>query len=129
MVTRRARVRGWLFRRFSGGVPAYETVRPRALPSGNNSLQAASCPPRQTGDGGFRNCMHSMLTRCCLACIRAYQLFLSPLIPPSCRFTPTCSAYAREAILAHGVGRGLRMAVSRLLRCHPWGGSGYDPVP
>jgi len=61
--------------------------------------------------------------------IRAYQLVLSPLLPPSCRFLPTCSDYAAEAIARHGAGRGLWLALRRLLRCHPWGGSGYDPVP
>ncbi len=61
--------------------------------------------------------------------IRFYQLFLSPLLGPSCRFTPTCSEYARQALLKHGPVKGLWLAVRRLLRCHPWGGSGYDPVP
>lgn len=58
-----------------------------------------------------------------------YQLCISPLLGPSCRFTPTCSEYARQAILKHGPIRGLYLAIRRLLRCHPWGGSGYDPVP
>jgi putative membrane protein insertion efficiency factor len=58
-----------------------------------------------------------------------YQKFISPLTPPSCRFTPTCSQYAVEAIRKHGPLRGLYLAVRRVLRCHPWGGSGYDPVP
>ena len=53
----------------------------------------------------------------------------SPLPPPACRFTPTCSQYAIEAIEKHGPVRGLWLALRRLLRCHPWGGSGYDPVP
>jgi uncharacterized protein len=61
--------------------------------------------------------------------IRGYQLLLSPLLPPSCRYLPTCSDYAVEAIARHGAGRGLVLALRRLLRCHPWGGSGYDPVP
>jgi putative membrane protein insertion efficiency factor len=61
--------------------------------------------------------------------IRFYQLYLSPLLGPSCRFTPTCSEYARQAILKHGPFKGLYLAIRRLLRCHPWGGSGYDPVP
>jgi uncharacterized protein len=61
--------------------------------------------------------------------IRAYQLLVSPLLPPSCRFLPTCSEYACEAVLRHGAGRGLYLAVRRLLRCHPWGDSGWDPVP
>ncbi len=61
--------------------------------------------------------------------IRFYQIAISPLLGPSCRFTPTCSEYARQAILKHGPLKGLYLAVRRLLRCHPWGGSGYDPVP
>lgn len=58
-----------------------------------------------------------------------YRACISPLTPPSCRFTPTCSRYALEAIKKHGPIRGLWLAIRRILRCHPWGGSGYDPVP
>ena len=61
--------------------------------------------------------------------VRFYQLGISPLKPPSCRFTPTCSQYAIEALRKHGPVKGLYLTVRRLLRCHPWGGSGYDPVP
>jgi uncharacterized protein len=61
--------------------------------------------------------------------IRAYQLVLSPLLLPSCRYLPSCSDYAAEAIACHGAARGCWLALGRLLRCHPWGGSGYDPVP
>lgn len=61
--------------------------------------------------------------------VRFYQQFISPLTPPSCRFTPTCSQYAIEAITKHGPIKGLWLAVRRVLRCHPGGGSGYDPVP
>ena len=61
--------------------------------------------------------------------IRAYQLLLAPVVPPSCRFYPSCSHYAAEAVERHGPWRGLGLACRRLLRCHPWGGSGYDPVP
>ena len=61
--------------------------------------------------------------------IRFYQKFLSPLKPPTCRFTPTCSNYAIQAIRKHGPFKGLALAVWRILRCNPWGGSGYDPVP
>ncbi len=63
------------------------------------------------------------------ATIRAYQLLIAPILPPSCRYYPSCSHYAAEAIAAHGPGRGTMLTVRRLLRCHPWGGSGYDPVP
>ena len=58
-----------------------------------------------------------------------YQRCISPLTPPSCRFTPTCSEYAVQAIRKYGPFKGLYLAVRRLLHCHPWGGSGYDPVP
>ncbi len=58
-----------------------------------------------------------------------YQRCISPLLGPSCRFTPTCSQYAVEAIRKHGPLKGFFLTVKRLLRCHPWGGSGYDPVP
>jgi uncharacterized protein len=61
--------------------------------------------------------------------IRFYQRCISPLTPPSCRFTPTCSQYAVEAIRKHGPFKGFWLAVKRISRCHPWGGSGYDPVP
>lgn len=61
--------------------------------------------------------------------IRFYQTSISPLTPPSCRFTPTCSEYARQAIIKHGPFKGHYLAIWRILRCNPWGGSGYDPVP
>jgi len=61
--------------------------------------------------------------------IRCYQLTISPLLLPSCRYLPSCSDYAVEAIGRHGVLIGLVLALRRLARCHPWGGSGYDPVP
>lgn len=61
--------------------------------------------------------------------IRLYQLLISPMLPPSCRFTPSCSQYAIEALRKHGALKGSWLAVRRILRCHPWGGSGYDPVP
>ena len=61
--------------------------------------------------------------------IRFYQRCISPLTPPSCRFTPTCSQYAVEALRKYGPFKGSWLALRRLLRCHPWGGSGYDPVP
>lgn len=64
-----------------------------------------------------------------LALIRAYQLCVSPLLGPRCRFLPTCSEYATEAIENHGLVRGFGMAARRLLRCHPLGPSGWDPVP
>jgi putative membrane protein insertion efficiency factor len=61
--------------------------------------------------------------------LRGYQLAISPLLGVSCRFYPTCSEYAREAIMKHGVGRGVWLAARRLARCHPWHPGGIDQVP
>jgi len=67
--------------------------------------------------------------RCVRGAIRAYKLTLSPWIGRQCRYLPTCSAYAEEALIRHGPWRGGMMSARRLCRCHPFGGSGYDPVP
>ena len=64
-----------------------------------------------------------------IALVRFYQLFISPLLPPSCRYTPTCSQYALEALRRYGPLKGGWLALRRILRCHPFGGGGYDPVP
>ncbi|MDJ0951328.1 MAG: membrane protein insertion efficiency factor YidD [Alphaproteobacteria bacterium] len=64
-----------------------------------------------------------------LLAVRGYQLLLSPVLPATCRFDPTCSEYAAQAIARHGALRGGSLAVRRIVRCHPWGGAGYDPVP
>ena len=64
-----------------------------------------------------------------LLLIRFYQYVISPMIGPKCRYTPTCSAYAHEAITKHGPLKGLWLAIKRISKCHPWGGHGYDPVP
>lgn len=64
-----------------------------------------------------------------LGLIRVYQLFISPLLPPACRFTPTCSQYSLEAISRYGVLKGGWLSLRRLLRCHPFHPGGYDPVP
>jgi uncharacterized protein len=61
--------------------------------------------------------------------LRAYKRYLSPLLPPSCRFEPTCSVYMVEAIEKKGVVQGLILGLRRLLRCHPFSAGGYDPVP
>lgn len=61
--------------------------------------------------------------------IRFYQKCISPHFPSTCRFTPTCSQYALEAYRKYGPLKGFWLSLKRLLRCHPWGGSGYDPVP
>lgn len=70
-----------------------------------------------------------MLGKVLLGLIRIYQRGISSLSPPSCRFTPTCSAYAMEAIEQHGTLRGSWLATRRVFRCHPFGKWGYDPVP
>ena len=71
-----------------------------------------------------------MLRRLAVAPIVFYRRFVSPLKPaPSCRFHPTCSAYAQDAILTHGVLRGGWLAVRRVAKCHPWHPGGFDPVP
>ncbi|NVO21897.1 membrane protein insertion efficiency factor YidD [Donghicola mangrovi] len=61
--------------------------------------------------------------------VRAYRLVLSPWIGTSCRFQPTCSAYSLEALEKHGAIKGTYLTIHRIIRCNPWGGSGYDPVP
>jgi putative membrane protein insertion efficiency factor len=61
--------------------------------------------------------------------IRLWQVTVSAVLPPSCRFTPSCSAYAIAAIERHGLAKGGWLAMRRIARCHPWGGAGYDPVP
>lgn len=61
--------------------------------------------------------------------IKIYQLFVSPLFPSSCRYTPTCSHYTAEALKKYGLFKGGWFGIKRILRCHPWGGNGYDPVP
>lgn len=61
--------------------------------------------------------------------IKIYQRMISPILGPQCRYTPTCSNYALEAFKKYGVFKGGWLAVKRIARCHPWGGSGYDPVP
>ena len=75
------------------------------------------------------HCLSKALVWLLVLPIRFYQLAISPLLGPSCRFTPTCSEYARQALMKHGPIKGLYLAIWRILRCNPWGGSGYDPVP
>ena len=70
-----------------------------------------------------------LLTYPFILLVRFYQVAISPLKPPTCRFSPTCSTYALEALKKYGLLKGGRLALRRIMRCHPWGGSGYDPVP
>ncbi|MDO4496729.1 MAG: membrane protein insertion efficiency factor YidD [Bacteroidales bacterium] len=69
------------------------------------------------------------MKRILIAMIMFYKNYISPLTPPACRYTPTCSTYALQAIQKYGAIKGTWLAIKRIMRCHPWGGSGYDPVP
>jgi putative membrane protein insertion efficiency factor len=69
------------------------------------------------------------MKRLMLLAIRGYQVTFGAIMPPVCRYTPSCSRYAAEAIQRHGAVRGGWLAARRLARCNPWGGMGYDPVP
>ncbi|HTK40255.1 MAG TPA: membrane protein insertion efficiency factor YidD [Gemmatimonadales bacterium] len=73
--------------------------------------------------------MRGLPRRVLAALIRAYQVVISPALPPACRFTPTCSQYALEAVSRHGAFRGSWLAARRLARCHPFHRGGFDPVP
>lgn len=73
--------------------------------------------------------MRKILSYILLGIIYFYKNSISPLTPPSCRYTPTCSEYGIQAIKKHGPFRGLWLTIKRFSRCHPWGGQGYDPVP
>jgi putative membrane protein insertion efficiency factor len=75
------------------------------------------------------NCLKKVILFILLLIIKMYQSFISPLFPPSCRYVPSCSQYAIEALKKHGIIKGLFLAIKRILSCNPWGGSGYDPVP
>ena len=70
-----------------------------------------------------------MLAKPLIGLVRLYRVAISPLLGMNCRYQPTCSSYAIEALQRHGVWRGGWLAIRRIARCHPWGGSGYDPVP
>jgi putative membrane protein insertion efficiency factor len=69
------------------------------------------------------------MTRLILLLIKGYQYLISPLFPPSCRFTPSCSHYCNEALMKYGLIKGLYLIIKRILRCNPWNAGGYDPVP
>jgi putative membrane protein insertion efficiency factor len=82
---------------------------------------------------GFKKlCMRSLLKILSVPLIllvKLYQVILSPMLGPKCRYTPTCSTYAIQALQKYGAWKGSWLAIKRLSRCHPWGGQGYDPVP
>ncbi|WP_192351146.1 membrane protein insertion efficiency factor YidD [Algoriphagus sp. Y33] len=71
----------------------------------------------------------SLLRKIAIFPVLVYQYTISPLFPSSCRYTPTCSQYMKEAIMKHGVFKGGWMGLKRIARCHPWGGHGHDPIP
>ena len=73
--------------------------------------------------------MNTLLSKFILALIRFYQYAISPLIPPRCRYTPTCSQYAVEAVKKYGVFKGGWLALKRIARCYPFGGHGHNPIP
>ena len=64
-----------------------------------------------------------------LTLIRIYQTLISTLLPSTCRFSPTCSEYSKQSLIKHGLIKGSILSVKRILKCNPWGGNGYDPVP
>ncbi|MDG2485655.1 MAG: membrane protein insertion efficiency factor YidD, partial [Flavobacteriaceae bacterium] len=64
-----------------------------------------------------------------LILIKFYQSFISPLLPSTCRYTPTCSEYSKQCLIKHGLIKGSLMSIKRILKCNPWGGNGYDPIP
>ena len=70
-----------------------------------------------------------IFTRALMALVQGYRVLISPVIPGGCRFAPSCSQYAHEALEAHGAVKGSVLTMKRLCRCHPWGGHGFDPVP
>ena len=69
------------------------------------------------------------MTRLILLIIRAYRYLISPLFPPTCRFTPSCSEFCSDAFIKYGLIKGVWLSVKRILRCNPWNAGGYDPVP
>ena len=70
-----------------------------------------------------------MIRKVFTAPVLFYQYAISPLFPSTCRYVPTCSEYTKEAIMKYGAAKGIALGAKRIARCHPWGGSGYDPVP
>ncbi len=81
-----------------------------------------------TTETGSRQTVSGLGGRFCLLLIKGYQFGISPLFPPSCRYTPTCSEYAAQAVSRYGVLKGMWLALRRILRCHPFVRGGYDPV-
>ena len=96
-------------------------------------LQEKSSPETGSGttdsvDPGLEKTISGYAARFCLLLVKGYQYVISPLFPPCCRYTPTCSEYAIEAVTRYGAVRGMWLAICRILRCHPFVRGGYDPV-
>jgi uncharacterized protein len=104
-------------------------------PRGKHDFVAGPQRDQSRGEdtaGGDKHFIHTALQVLAfpfILLIRLYQLVISPWIGPKCRFTPTCSQYGIEALRKHGPIKGLWLTIRRVSRCHPWGGSGFDPVP
>lgn len=92
-------------------------------------LNADALNPGGSKNLTFQSMARALASRSLLGLIWLYRLILSPLLSGHCRFQPSCSSYAEEAIQKHGPATGARLALKRLLRCHPWGPFGSDPVP
>ncbi|MHA7877577.1 MAG: membrane protein insertion efficiency factor YidD [Bacteroidota bacterium] len=78
--------------------------------------------------GPWRKVFDFLLTQLLIGLVLAYQYLIAPLIADCCRFSPSCATYAKEALIKYGAIKGMRLSIKRLVRCHPWGGSGHDPV-
>lgn len=98
-------------------------------PQGKESDRDMESNGKRTIHASARKAVKAVLIFPFVVLIRFYQICISPLKPPSCRFTPTCSAYSLQAFRKHGPIKGFFLTVRRIARCHPLGGSGYDPVP
>ncbi len=106
-----------------------EKSPPTSAPTTGNATGRGSARSAEGGGGRFWRGVKWVAVSPLIALVKFYQLGISPLIPHSCRFTPTCSQYAVEALRKHGPVKGMWLTIKRIARCHPWGGSGYDPVP
>ena len=122
------------------GAQLPQAVYPRGIPSIAGEPRRAGSPgaaalrsERLAADGPSASATirqtETMIARCLLRFVSAYRFFASPLLPSACRFHPSCSCYASEALMRHGAWRGSGLALRRLCRCGPWHPGGYDPVP
>lgn len=85
--------------------------------------------PRKPSPSPSHSWLHRLVIGLVLGPILVYRYFISPLLGTNCRFSPSCSEYAKDAITRYGALHGGLLTIKRILKCHPWGGSGYDPVP